>query len=279
MAQSRRLDDAHFTEMRHPPRFAISADLGWCLSSGTVRVTGAELHHLRDVMRLSPGTEVMLCAADGLEYAGRIASFEPKAAIIKIAAARHQQESGSPRLILAAGVLKAARMDLLIEKATELNAAELWPLICSRCVVREPSSGRRERWHRISLAAAKQSLRSRPMEIREPAEVAAMVAHVPKEALAAACIPGAEPLGAVIRRLAERPKTLPVVVLAVGPEGDFTDEEIAAMNDAGFVAAGLGTRRLRSETAALAALSIATGVLAELEELECTKRANEPRRG
>jgi 16S rRNA (uracil1498-N3)-methyltransferase len=92
-------------------------------------------------------------------------------------------------------------------------------------------------------------------------------------ALAIKCVPGAEPLGAVLRRTADSFKARPaIVVIAVGPEGDFTAEELAAMRQAGFVAAGLGGNRLRSETAAMAALSIATGIFAELEEMKPARR-------
>ncbi|MBV8775000.1 MAG: 16S rRNA (uracil(1498)-N(3))-methyltransferase [Deltaproteobacteria bacterium] len=253
--------------MKSPPRFAISDDTG-SRKGDTIRVTGSELHHMRDVMRLSPGTEVVLCNANGREYAGHIAGFERNVAIITVAAELHQQTTGSPDLILAAGMIKAARMDLLIEKAAELDAAEFWPLLCARSVVRGPSSARRERWRRISVAAAKQSQRSHAMEVHEPVEVDAMARRVANPAFAVMCMAGAQPLSAMIRRMGKRLKDCPAVVLAVGPEGDFTPEETASMRQAGFVAAGLGSNRLRSETAALAALSIATGVLGELEDAQ-----------
>jgi len=257
--------------MKHLPRFTILDDATGPGIDGTVRVTGGELHHMRDVMRLGPGTEVMLCSAHGTEYVGHIAAFEPKAAIIKVAGAHYNQERASHRLILAAGVIKAARMDLLIEKAAELDASEFWPLTCTRSIVQQPGSGRQQRWRRISLAASKQSLRSRTMEIHDPIDVDAMIASVPKAALAVTCMAGAEPLSAVIRCIADGPKACPaIVILAIGPEGDFSAEELAAMREAGFVAAGLGGNRLRSETAALAALSIATGIFAELEDMKRT---------
>jgi len=259
--------------MKHPPRFTIPEGTAGSGSDGTLRVTGSELHHMRDVMRLRAGAEVTLCSSNGLEYAGRIASFEPNAVIITVAATPHHEQSIWPRLILAAGVIKAARMDLLIEKAAELGAADFWPLRCARSVVREPGSERWERWRRISLAAAKQSLRSRAMEVHEPAGVGAMVGGVPKASFAVICMAGAKPLAAVMRGMAGSLKTRPAVVLAIGPEGDFTAEELAVMRDAGFIEAGLGNNRLRSETAALAALSIVTGIFDELEERENTAQA------
>jgi 16S rRNA (uracil1498-N3)-methyltransferase len=260
--------------MRHLPRFALADDAAGPGIDGTVCVTGGELHHMRDVLRLSPGTEVVLYRGDGTEYAGRIAAFEPNAAVIAIAGTNHNPPPDLRRLILAAGIIKAARMDLLIEKAAELDAAEFWPLICSRSLIREPGLARQHRWRRISLAAAKQSLRSRAMAIGDPVDVNTMAANVRNATLAVTCVPGAEPLGALLRRTADSLKARPaIVIIAVGPEGDFTAEELAAMRQAGFVAAGLGGNRLRSETAALAALSIAAGIFSELEEMEPARRA------
>jgi 16S rRNA (uracil1498-N3)-methyltransferase len=270
MARSWRLGHADFPKMKSPPRFALTDDTAGIGNGGTIRVTGGELHHLRDVMRLSPGTEVVLCSANGLEYAGRIAGFEPHAAVITVATIPHHQPTASPRLILAAGVIKAARMDLLIEKAAELDAAEFWPLTCARSTVRGPGSGRQERWRRISFAAAKQSQRSHPMEIQDPVDVDVMVKKVPSGAFVVTCVAGAKPLSAVMHSMANALKACPAVVLAIGPEGDFTAEETAAMRQAGFVAASLGSNRLRSETAALAALSITTGIFAELDDANRT---------
>lgn len=254
--------------MKSPPRFVISGESANPGNGDAVRVTGSEFHHMRNVMRLALGSAVVLCGANGREYAGHIVAFQPNAAVITVAAKQHQQATGSPGLILAAGMIKAARMDFLIEKAAELNAAEFWPLMCARSVVREPSSGRRERWRRIALAAAKQSQRSHAMKVHDPVEVDVMAKRVPRTAFSVMCMAGAQPLSAAIHQMDKRLKDCPAIVLAVGPEGDFTPEEIELMRHAGFVAAGLGSNRLRSETAALAALSIATGIVAELENAE-----------
>jgi 16S rRNA (uracil1498-N3)-methyltransferase len=263
------VDNIDFREkMKHPARFAISADMRISGTPRTVRVTGSELHHMRNVMRLRPGTEVMLCAANGFECTGRITGFEPDAALVMVTAPSDNVRSLEPRIILAAGVIKGPRMDLLIEKAAELNAAEFWPLICAHSVIHQPSSGRRQRWQRIALAAAKQSLRQPSMWVRDPLDVKAMVASASKDVLAITCTPAAEPLSSVIRRYASRLKATPALMLAIGPEGDFTTEEQQAMREAGFVAARLGNNRLRSETAALAALSITAGIWAEWDAAE-----------
>ena len=96
------------------------------------------------------------------------------------------------------------------------------------------------------------------MMIAAPMTVAAMTAIVPAGALAILCAQGGAPLGRIVRE-----RHAPAILVACGPEGDFDDAERARMAAHGFVEAGLGPNRLRSETAALAALSIVAGSLAE----------------
>ena len=237
------------------PRFAISRE---AVAGNIARVTGDELHHLRDVMRLRAGDRVTLIADNGEIHEGAIETIEPASATVAIA---RSLPNPAPRcrLILAPGLIKAPRMDFLVEKAAELGAVELWPLVCARSPAREPGAERLARWKRIAVAAAKQSLAPATIEIRPPISVAQMLRDALTESLAVACEPGGEPLAAIIRRT--RPSAL---ILASGPEGGFDPDERAAMRDAGFVAAALGPNRLRSETAALAALSIAAAALDEI---------------
>jgi len=131
--------------------------------------------------------------------------------------------------------------------------------VIQRSVVREVSDERLARWRRLAMAAAKQSLAPRAMEISAPLALADLIRRPDGGRLCVVLSAGAPPLGAVLREARQR-----TILLLCGPEGDFTSEELGAARAAGFVAAGLGGRRLRSETAALAALSIAAGMLDEL---------------
>jgi 16S rRNA (uracil1498-N3)-methyltransferase len=214
---------------------------------------------MRDVMRLRTGEAVTLIADDGGMHEGTIKEFGPACAVIAIA---RSSPAPSPRyrLILAAGLIKAPRMDFLVEKAAELGAAELWPLACARSPAQRPGGERLARWERIALAAVKQSLAPVSFRICAPCSVTEMLRRA-REACTIVCEQDEEPLTTVIRRT--RPSTL---ILACGPEGGFDDEEAAAMRCAGFIAAELGPNRLRSETAALAALSIAAATLDEIHK-------------
>jgi len=147
-------------------------------------------------------------------------------------------------------------MDFVVEKAAELGAAELWPIVSTHAIVRSPGVERILRWRRLALAAAKQSHSPGTMDVLEPMSFVNLIRTVPKDTLAVICTPRSEPLGDAIRRLEPRN-----ILIAVGPEGGFDAGERAAASAKGFVAAGLGANRLRSETAALAAVSIAAGAL------------------
>ena len=147
-------------------------------------------------------------------------------------------------------------MDFVVEKAAELGASELWPLVCARGLVRAPGTERVARWRRLALSAAKQSQSPAAMEVRSPVSIDDMIRGMPPGMLAVVCAQGSEPLSEVIRRAHPRG-----ILIAVGPEGDFDERERAQVAAAGFVAAGLGPNRLRSETAALAAVAIAQGLL------------------
>ncbi|HEV3111615.1 MAG TPA: RsmE family RNA methyltransferase [Candidatus Binataceae bacterium] len=241
-----------------PPRFAISSAN---VRGNEAHLAGAELHHLRDVLRLRPGDAVGLVDERGRNLSGRIALIDAAAALIRIE--RVQEPRGAPPLILALAIIKGPRMDLAVEKAAELGASEVWPLICARCVVRDPGAQRLARWRRLAAAACKQSLASRQVEIKAPLNFGDLLPRVPKGILPVICQAGAPPLALALGRA-----TRSGILIACGPEGDFTPDEVAAAQQMGFVSASLGRNRLRTETAALAALAIAAPILEQLAQAD-----------
>ncbi len=234
-----------------PPRFRIDHA---AVSGTQARITGAELHHLRDVSRLRSGDSVALIDELGRNYTGRIACLDDTAALVAIDCV--EEPRAVAPLIIALAIIKGPRMDLAIEKAAELGATELWPLLCERCVARDPGPERVARWRRLAAAAYKQSLSARPMEVSAPMDFRKLAERAPKEMLRVICQAGATPLP-----IALKDATRAGILVVCGPEGDFTEPEIAAAADAGFVRASLGRNRLRTETAAIAALAIAAPVV------------------
>jgi 16S rRNA (uracil1498-N3)-methyltransferase len=249
--------------MSRPARFALRHPI----SEGVAIIDGAELHHLRDVMRLREGASIALLTPDNVEHLARVERFDDDRAIVRIE--KTAAAIATPELILATAIIKGPRMDFVVEKAAELGVTELYPTLCERGVVRAPGSERIGRWRRLATAAAKQSLAPKALELHEPAPFAGLIEALAKDRLADGasetaplkmiCTMGAKSIASVVRRI--RPRG---IIIACGPEGDFTDAELQLAKGAGYVPVGLGKNRLRSETAAIAAVSVAAALLEEL---------------
>src|SRR5271154_5114234 len=126
-AHRTRMGHAGDGKMNRPPRFAVTSS---AVEDDVAKVSGAGLHHMRDVMRLRAGAAVTVLDETGVEYFGRIRRFEPGHALVEIENRLGHKQGRS--LILAAAIIRGPRMDLMVEKAAELGASELWPLICAR---------------------------------------------------------------------------------------------------------------------------------------------------
>jgi 16S rRNA (uracil1498-N3)-methyltransferase len=206
-----------------------------------IRIAGAEFRHLR-TLRLAPGARLCVLGEDGLEHdvvLERIGAREANGVVV--ASTRPSRES-SLELVLAPALLKGTRMDLVVEKATELGVQRVAPVATRHAVSR---TGHLERWRRIAVAAAKQSGRTRVPDIDEP---------VPLATLVAAPWPGLRLVpweGDVDDRLDALPARAAAAVAVVGPEGGLAEDEMALARAHGFVPVTLGPRRLRAETAAI----------------------------
>ena len=111
--------------LTRPPRFIIGSA---AIIDGLARVTGSELHHLRDVRRLGPGAALELLDEAGTAYIGHVERFEPDAAVVTLDGSLTPSRAAT-RIILASAIIKGPRMDFLVEKAVELGASELWPCL------------------------------------------------------------------------------------------------------------------------------------------------------
>src|SRR5579872_7278932 len=145
--------------MSRPARFALLHPV----VEGVATIDGAELHHLRNVMRLRAGAAITLLGPDKIEHLAHIERFEDDRAIIRIEKTLAAERTS--RLVLATAIIKGPRMDFLVEKAAELGVTELWPMLCECGVVRDPGAERIERWRRLAVAAAKQSLATTTLQL------------------------------------------------------------------------------------------------------------------
>ena len=206
-----------------------------------VHIAGAELRHLR-TLRLQAGARLRVLDDAGGEHDVVLDRVGAREAVGHIVASTRPVRESPLRLTLAPALLKGAKMDLVVEKATELGVHRIAPVTTERVV---GATAHLDRWRRIAVAAAKQSGRTRVPVIDPPAPLAAVVS-APWTGLR--LIPWEEEAA---RRLDELPTHGDAAVALVGPEGGFTQDEVTLASAHGFVPLTLGPRVLRAETAAI----------------------------
>jgi len=233
-----------------------------------VRLVGAEHHYLTRVLRLRVGDAVVLLDGRGRQCPAQIARVDGEQVELHCQVATTAAVSG-PRLTLLCGLLKGDKQDFVIQKATELGAHAVVPVLCQRSVpqlAQERAERRHERWTRIAVHAAQQCRRAEIPRIAGPTPFAQALGGTEaatETTLSLLLYEGlAAPLHTLLppdRGLAALPQS---VRLLIGPEGGFTDAEVAAAVAAGFVPCSLGPLVLRAETAVVAALAVLQYALA-----------------
>lgn len=234
-------------------RFHLSPD-EWNSPSPTLDVT--ESHHALDVLRLGSGDRIVVFDGQGTEAMAQITAVEGKNAQLRIT----QKSKTAPlscSITLAQAVPKGKNMDFIIQKAVELGAARIAPLLSDRTVVQldaDDAEKKRQKWHEIAIEACKQCGQNRVPEILAPRTPKAFLESGEKFdlSLIASLQPDARKIKEV---LAEQPKPRNVCVF-VGPEGDFTPAELSLAKSHGARPVTLGPIILRTETAALYCLSV-----------------------
>jgi 16S rRNA (uracil1498-N3)-methyltransferase len=221
---------------------------------------GPEAHHLLHVMRAQPGDEVVLFDGSGAEFAARVE--QTKRSVVELAVLSQKVVNRELSLAITLGVAlpKGDRQKWLVEKLTELGVARLVPLVTHRGVA-QPLEAARDRLQRTVIEACKQCERNHLMKIDVPHTVEQFLTGADPQGVRWFAHPGGANLVSEIDRLQNRECELAAVSIAVGPEGGFTDDELAASTANGWRPIDLGSRILRVETAALA-LASAVGLLA-----------------
>ena len=215
-------------------------------------------HYLRNVMRLGPGDPVALFNGRDGEWLAGIAAWERRTGGRLVVRERLREQAAEPGPALLFAPIRRHRLEILVEKATELGAASLVPVLTRRTVA---VGGRidRERLGRIAVEAAEQSRRLTVPAIAEPRPLAALLADWPaaegRRLYLCDAGGGGRPIAGALAESGPGD-------LLVGPEGGFAPEELAELRAMAYVSpVGLGPRTLRAETAALAALSCWQAVL------------------
>ena len=213
-----------------------------------------DARHATRVLRMKEG-EACELFADGRRFSGEIDSIGDGEVAVRITGEMPSTEARL-RITLYQGLPKADKMELIVQKATELGAASVVPVAMSRCVVQlDGTDGRKkqERWQKIAREACKQSGRCEMLQVTEPISFRQLLARLPEHG--AAIVPWEDARGYSLSRFhADHPEVTDLAIV-IGPEGGMSEDEVARMKEAACLSVTLGPRILRTETAGLCAMS------------------------
>lgn len=229
------------------------------IGTENIILEGSVYNHIRNVLRLKAGTEIMISSGDNMNYLCSIADFSENEIICKIISSNETINELPVKISVFQGLPKGDKMELVIQKAVELGAFSIIPVAMERSVVRldaKKTKAKCERWNTIALNAAQQSKRTFLPEVEEVMTFNEAIKKAEEEfdhiILPYECAEGYSYTRKILTGIPKASK----VAIVIGPEGGFDQKEIDLSIKAGARIITLGRRILRTETAALMLLSI-----------------------
>ena len=242
--------------MKAIPRKSPRLYLNLQLTAAEVFLTDEQAHYLRRVLRLKLGDSVIVFNGTGDEYLAIVDSLGRDRAVLRLETELQPIPESPLEVILVQALVKSDAMDMIVQKATELGVHRIVPVVTEFGVVkldRDRATRRVARWAKIATSACEQSGRHRPLIVDKPQSLAAGLARIPAEHVKLVL----QPTGAQRLPEASLPANPPAgVAVLIGPEGGLSERDLQESDRAGFASVTLGSRILRSETAALAACAL-----------------------
>ncbi|MEN6413315.1 MAG: 16S rRNA (uracil(1498)-N(3))-methyltransferase [Veillonellales bacterium] len=220
-----------------------------------VAITGADVRHIRTVLRLQAGDIIIVTDPDGQTGAAKITQLLADRVTLALQELLPEDKEAPIRVFLAQGLPKNDKMDYIVQKTVELGIAGIYPLLADHSVVQYSESkgqARVERWRKIAAEAAKQCGRSMVPAVNPIQRLPEILNHHAADSTVIMLYEGECPLGlkeVLVRRPDEK------YVLLVGPEGGFSRAEVMSAREHDVQIASMGPRILRTETAAVAAVA------------------------
>lgn len=224
------------------------------IDSSQIRLTGEEVHHIKNVMRSHPGDSFICCDGLGTDYLVKIQEISAKEILCQIVDTTPSQGEPRTKVTIAQSLPKGDKLEWILQKGTEIGAVRFLPFTSERTVVKidaRKAEKKRERWERIVKEAAEQAHRGTIPEVTPPLSWQELLKQV--ELAETAWIAYEKGGDSLAQSLAQ--SAADEILLIIGPEGGFTQAEVEQAQTAGATPITLGPRILRTETAPLTALS------------------------
>lgn len=238
------------------------------ISGEVVTISGEDLKHIKNVLRLKAGEEVSICDGKENDYVAVIESIDSQEVLLSIVDSFKSKGEAPIKLKLYQGLPKGDKMELIVQKCTELGVSEIVPMATKRAVVKlsdeKKISKKLERWQKIAEEAAKQSKRGRIPLVDRLVTLKEAVAELGEDELAL-MLYESEIENSLKKALREYDGK--AVSVFVGPEGGFEESEAEMLESAGAKVVSLGNRILRTETAGLAVAAVIMYELGDLGDI------------
>jgi 16S rRNA (uracil1498-N3)-methyltransferase len=236
------------------PRIFVSFER---INDNIALIDGSDVNYLKNVLRLKAGDEVIVMDSKSKEYASKILTMEKDLIKAELVAEKHPKSESKVKVTIAQGIPKNPKMDLIVQKATELGAVRIIPVKAERSVVKilkEKEKSKVDRWQKIAKEAAEQSGRliipfveetkdiKDLLKLRGDFDKCIMLWEMEKER--------------TIKTFLKENCGIKSLLVLIGPEGGFSHKEAELAKEHGFITVTIGSRILRTETASLAVLSM-----------------------
>ena len=229
------------------------------VAEDTVTITGPDVNHMKNVLRMKPGEALLVSDGTGNDYQCEIERLEADRAVVRICQAFCSQMELPSRIWLFQGLPKADKLEFIIQKAVELGADAVVPVATKNAVVRldeKKAQSKRKRWQSIAESAAKQSKRSRIPRVETVMSLKEAFGFIKEQGFDLCLIPYEQAQGMeTMKEALAQVSSGQSIAVFIGPEGGFDESEIKLALEHGVRPVSLGKRILRTETAGLAILS------------------------
>ena len=227
------------------------------ISGDRAVITGPDVNHIGNVLRMKPGEKVLLSAGEDWEYLCGIEEITKEEVRLTVFEENRDVRELPASITLWQGLPKSDKMELIVQKAVELGVSRIVPVETKRCIVKldpKKAENRVRRWQAIAESAAKQSGRHRIPEVGMPVSFREALKEASSDQVRLIPYELAEGMDATRKIIEEIPEDSRISVF-IGPEGGFEETEIREAEALGFRPVTLGKRILRTETAGLVILS------------------------